>query len=249
MKVLFWIIVANLIISLISLIGVFALSLKDAILNKLLLRLVALSSGALLGGAFLHLIPEGIEKIDPKIFFPLLILAIVFFLLVEKILNWRHCHKGAACDTHQSVGYMNLIGDAVHNFIDGLVIAAAFIVDVRLGLITAVAMCLHEIPQEIGDFGVLIFSGFTKKRALFYNFLSALSAIFGGIVGWALSRYSSGIEAYLLPVAAGGFIYIAASDLLPEVRKTVSLKNFFIDVLFIFIGISIILAFSLLNVG
>ncbi|MCX6781836.1 MAG: ZIP family metal transporter [Candidatus Magasanikbacteria bacterium] len=247
MTVLLWILLTTFIISACSLVGVFTLSMKDAVLNKILMRLVALSSGALLGGAFLHLMPEGVALLNVKLFFSLVLAAILFYLLIEKILHWRHCHKGGGCDTHHSMGYMNLIGDSVHNFIDGLVIAGAFVVDIRLGLITAVAMALHEIPQEIGDFGVLIYSGFTKKRALFLNFLTALTTVVGGLFGWFLSRYSIGIEKYLLPIAAGGFIYIAASDLLPELRKNLSLKSFFIDFLFMLGGVCVILFVSLIE--
>ncbi len=247
MTILLWIIATNLIISLISLVGVFTLSLKEALLGKILMRLVALSSGALLGGAFLHLIPEGIEKLEIKTFFIFVLITILLFLLIEKVLHWRHCHKGATCDVHKSMGYVNLIGDAVHNFIDGLVIAAAFVVDLRLGLITAVAICLHEIPQEIGDFGVLVYSGFSKKKALLFNLLSALMAVVGGIVGWIAAQYSSGIESYLLPVAAGGFIYIATCDLLPELRKNISIKSFFYDYIILLVGISLIFFISLLE--
>lgn len=248
MTALIWILATTLVISVCALVGVFTLSMNDAAVNKILSRLVALSSGALLGGAFLHLMPEGVEKLNVKLFFALVLAAIIFYLLVEKLLHWRHCHKGGSCDTHHSMGYMNLIGDSVHNFIDGLVIAGAFIVDIRLGLITAVAMALHEIPQEIGDFGVLLYSGFTKKRALLMNFLVALMAVAGGIFGWILAQYSIGAEKYLLPVAAGGFIYIAASDLLPELRKNLSLKSFFVDFLFMLGGVGVILAVSLLGV-
>lgn len=247
MTALFWILLTTVIIAVCSLVGVFTLSMKEAVLNKILMRLVALSSGALLGGAFLHLMPEGVELLSAKIFFSLVLSAIIFYLLVEKILHWRHCHKGGSCDTHHSMGYMNLIGDSVHNFIDGLVIAGAFVVDIRLGLVTAVAMALHEIPQEIGDFGVLIYSGFTKKRALFLNFITALMIVVGGIFGWFLSLHSAGVEKYLLPIAAGGFIYIAASDLLPELRKNLSLRSFFKDFLFMLCGVGVILLVSFLE--
>lgn len=247
MSVLLWILLTTFIIAVCALVGVFTLSMKDAVLNKILMRLVALSSGALLGGAFLHLMPEGVKVLEPKLFFALALGAILCYLLIEKILHWRHCHKGGNCDTHHSMGYMNLIGDSVHNFIDGLVIAGAFVVDIRLGLVTAVAMALHEIPQEIGDFGVLVYSGFTKKRALFLNFLTALIIVAGGVCGWLLSLYSIGVEKYLLPVAAGGFIYIAASDLLPELRKNLSLKSFFIDFLFMLTGVGVILLVSLVE--
>ena len=248
MPAIFWILVSTLFISIFSLVGVFTLGLKEGLLNKILMKLVALSSGALLGGAFLHLMPEGIEELNPKIFFTYSLFAIIFYLLIEKILHWRHCHKGEHCDAHQSMGYMNLIGDAVHNFIDGLVIAGAFVIDIRLGLVTSVAMALHEIPQEIGDFGVLIYSGFSKAKALFYNFLSAVFCVAGGVVGWMLAHYSIGIEKYLLPLAAGGFIYIAASDLLPELRKNMSLKSFFIDFIFMLCGVGVILLVSLFGI-
>jgi zinc and cadmium transporter len=248
MPVLCWILLTTIFISACALVGVFTLSMKDASLNKILMRLVALSSGALLGGAFLHLMPEGVELLSAKLFFSLSLAAILFYLLIEKLLHWRHCHKGGGCDTHHSMGYMNLIGDSVHNFIDGLVIAGAFVVDIRLGLVTAVAMALHEIPQEIGDYGVLVYSGFTKKRALFLNFLTALMIVAGGIFGWFLSLYSIGIEKYLLPIAAGGFIYIAASDLLPELRKNLNIKSFFVDFLFMLGGVCIILLVSLFGV-
>jgi zinc and cadmium transporter len=245
MPVLLWILASTFTISVCALAGVFTLSMKADSLNKILMKLVALSSGALLGGAFLHLMPEGVNVLDAKLFFSIVLAAILSYLLIEKILHWRHCHKGGGCDTHHSMGYMNLIGDSIHNFIDGLVIAGAFVVDIRLGLITAVAMALHEIPQEIGDFGVLIYSGFTKKRALFWNFLTALLTVAGGLFGWFLSRYSIGIEKFLLPIAAGGFIYIAASDLLPELRKNLSLKSFFVDFLFMLGGVGVILLVSL----
>lgn len=249
MPILFWIISSTVIISACALIGILTLSLKDEFLNKTLTRLVALSSGALLGGAFLHLMPEGVEEMSPKIFFAIVLATIVFYLLIEKILHWRHCHKGPVCETHApSIGYMNLLGDSVHNFIDGLIIAGAFMIDIKLGLVTAVAMGLHEIPQEIGDFGVLLYAGFKKSRALFFNFLAALTTVAGGLTGWLLAHFSTGIEKYLLPVAAGGFLYIAVSDLLPELRKSISLKKFFIDFIFLLIGIAIIFMASLFSV-
>lgn len=250
MPVLFWIIISTLAVSLCAFAGVFILSLKHEKINKILLSLVALSSGALLGGAFLHLMPEGVEKMPPKVFFALVLGAIILYLLIEKILHWRHCHGGASCETHRnhSLGYMNLVGDGVHNFIDGLVIAGAFMVDVRLGIVAALAMGLHEIPQEMADFGVLLYSGFKKMRALFWNFIIALMTVAGGFAGWMLASRLSGVEKYLLPVAAGGFIYIAVSDLLPELRKSVCLKKFIIDFIFLLAGIGIIFAASLFGI-
>jgi len=223
MDPLFNIIIATFLISLGALAGVFTLAMNENKLEKILLFLVSLSAGALMGGAFLHLLPEAAEKIEGGELFGIVLLSFVFFFIVEKVLHWRHCHKGH-CDIH-SFGYMNLFGDFVHNFIDGLIISAAFLTDVRLGIVSSLAIALHEIPQEIGDLGVLLYSGFKKGKALLANFLVALSVILGGVVGYFLSFQVEGLMAYLLPFAAGGFIYISASDLMPEIRKEQNLKK------------------------
>lgn len=223
MNTLFLIILSTFLISLIALIGIFTLVLKEKLLDKIVLFLVSLSAGALMGGAFLHLLPESIEKIGNNICFFFVLIGFGFFFFVEKILHWRHCHK-EKCPVH-TFAYINLFGDAVHNFIDGLIIAAGFITDLNLGVVTTFAIALHEIPQEIGDFGVLIYGGFNKKRALFWNFLCAITAIIGGIIGYILSRSIESSIMLLLPFAAGGFLYIAASDLIPEIRREASLKR------------------------
>ena len=145
---------STLIIALIAFIGVIALAVKEALLNKILLILVSLSAGALMGGAFLHLIPEAVEETGSPEIISYVLVGFILFFVIEKVLHWRHCHKGK-CDVH-TFHYMNLIGDAVHNFIDGLIIAASFIVAVPLGITTSIAIAAHEIPQEIGDFGVLV---------------------------------------------------------------------------------------------
>ncbi|KKQ38430.1 MAG: Zinc/iron permease [Candidatus Roizmanbacteria bacterium GW2011_GWA2_37_7] len=223
MEKLIYIIASTFLISLASLIGVFTLSIKEKTLSKFLLFLISLSAGALMGGAFLHLLPEASEKLNNGNMYPIVLFSFVLFFLIEKLLHWRHCHK-KNCQVH-TFGYMNLFGDAVHNFIDGLVIASTFIIDVKLGIITSFVIALHEIPQEIGDFGVLLYSEFSRKKALLANFLVALTAVFGGIFGYFLSFQIENITSYLLPFAAGGFIYIAASDLMPEIRKEASLKK------------------------
>jgi len=221
--VLFNILVASFLISLCVWIAVLFLFFKKETLSKITMFLVSFSAGALIGGAFLHLLPEASENIEPgKLFFAVLVAFVIFFL-VEKIFHWRHCHK-ENCTVH-SLGYMNLVGDSLHNFIDGLVIASVFLVDFRLGVITTLAMALHEIPQEIGDFGVLIHAGFNRTKALVLNFLVASVVIIGGVVGYFASFYINSIIPLLLPIAAGGFIYIAASDLIPEIRKESDLKK------------------------
>ncbi|MFH0749451.1 MAG: ZIP family metal transporter [Candidatus Gottesmanbacteria bacterium] len=237
MDTLLYIIFANFVISLGGLVGVFTLSIKESKLSRILMLLVSLSAGALMGGAFLHLLPEAVELLDVNTVFTIVLISFVTFFFIEKLLHWRHCHKGH-CDVH-TFGSMNLIGDSIHNFIDGLIIAATFLTDIRLGIVTTLTVALHEIPQEIGDFGVLLYSGFGKKKALIANFLVALIAIFGGVVGYFLSFYAEHFITYLLPFAAGGFIYIAASDLMPEIRKEQSLKKSIVSFGFFLLGIGI----------
>ncbi len=219
----FSIILATFIISLGALIGICTLALKQERLSRLLLFLVSLSAGSFIGGAFLHLLPEAGEKLPGDKMYLVVLGSFIFFFFVEKILHWRHCHQGM-CAVH-TFGWMNLFGDAVHNFIDGLIIAAAFLTDSKLGVVTTLAVALHEIPQEISDFGVLLYAGFTKYKALLANFLVALTVIAGGAAGYFLSFRIESLIPYLLPFAAGGFIYIAASDLMPGIRKEPSLKK------------------------
>ncbi|PIP62625.1 ZIP family metal transporter [Candidatus Roizmanbacteria bacterium CG22_combo_CG10-13_8_21_14_all_35_9] len=235
MIILFYILISNFIISLISLIGIFTLMIKEKLLQKILLFLVSLSAGALMGGAFIHLLPEAQEKYRDGNMFLIVLLSFIFFFFVEKLLHWRHCHKGE-CEIH-TFGYMNLFGDAVHNFIDGLVIAATFLTDIKLGIATSLVVFLHEIPQEIGDFGVLLYSGFGRKKAIISNFLVALTAVLGGLIGYFLSFSIDRFTTYLLPFTAGGFIYIAASDLMPEIRKETNLKKSLVSFAVFIVGI------------
>ena len=235
MEKLIYIILTTFFISSASLIGIFTISIKQKVLTKYLLFLISLSAGALMGGAFLHLLPEASEKLNSQQMFSIVLGSFIVFFLIEKILHWRHCHNGH-CDVH-TFGYMSLFGDAFHNFIDGIMIAATFLIDIRLGMITSLAIALHEIPQEIGDFGVLLYSGFSRKKALISNFLVALTSVFGGIFGYFLSFQIEFLTSYLLPFAAGGFIYISASDLMPEIRKETNLKKSFLSFGIFLLGI------------
>lgn len=215
--VLLWILLSTLLVTLLSLIGILTLSLNKNFLEKIVFSLAGFSAGALIGGAFLHLIPEALEKSDSQSVFSFVILGIVLFFVMERYFYWRHCHNGV-CSVH-AFSYLNLIGDGIHNFIDGAVIAASFIVSIKLGIVTTMAVALHELPQELGDFGVLVYGGFTPRKALFYNFISALTAMLGAILSFFLSGLTQGFSAFLLPFTAGGFIYIAASDLIPQIHK------------------------------
>ncbi|MBS3107782.1 ZIP family metal transporter [Candidatus Woesearchaeota archaeon] len=235
MDTIWLIILSTIIISLTSFVGIITLVLKRNLTERVIYFLVALSAGTLLGGAFIHLIPESLEI--GNIAFGYVILGFIIFFFIEKVLHWRHCHKGH-CAVHEFAS-MTLIGDSIHNFIDGLALAAAFVIDFRLGWITTIAIASHEIPQELGDFGVLIHGGFSKARALFMNFIVAATAILGGVVGYFMNNLIESFTPILLAITAGGFIYISASDLIPELRNKATdwkmLINFFIFVMGIFL--------------
>ena len=222
--VLFWILASTFLVSLVSLVGIVTLSIKDNLLHNVLFCLVGFSAGALIGSAFLHILPECLKNNNSTTVFYYLILGIVLFFLLERYLHWRHCHEGATCKTH-SFTYLNLIGDGLHNFFDGMVIAASFIVSFKLGFITTLAIVLHEIPHELGNFAVLVYGGFTKKKALFFNFITALMAMIGAIAGYLINDLSRNFSSFILPLTAGGFIYIATSDLIPELHKETDLKR------------------------
>tara|TARA_Y100000034_G_scaffold91319_1_gene110144 strand:- start:2273 stop:3007 length:735 start_codon:yes stop_codon:yes gene_type:complete len=237
MNTLGYILTSTIIVSLISLIGVFTLALNKKRLNKILIFLISLSAGTLIGGAFLHLIPESVEEFGSGNIFIYVLIGFILFYIIEKVLHWRHCHD-EGCHVH-TFSYMNLVGDSIHNFIDGLIIAASFIVSIPLGISTSIAVALHEIPQEIGDFGVLVHGGYKTSKALMMNLLTALTAVIGGVIGYYVSGFLDLSIIFLLPFAAGGFIYISASDLIPEIRKELDLKKSLINLIIFILGIAI----------
>ncbi len=237
-----------LIVSLISFIGVITLAVKTKFFNKLLLFLVSFSAGALLGGAFLHLIPESLEHFSSVRAVTLLILSgILLFFILEKFVQWRHCHIPTSKGHPHPFAIMNLIGDGVHNFIDGMIIGASYLVNVSSGITTTIAVILHEIPQEIGDFGVLVYGGFKRGKALMMNFLSALTSVVGVIVVLIIGSRVSEFSVFLLPIAAGGFIYIAGSDLIPEIHKECAASKSFVQLISLVLGILLMLALILLG--
>jgi len=230
------------VVSLVAFVGILFIGLKEAFLKRIVMALVGFASGSLIGGAFIHLLPESLEETGQVAFY-YVIIGIVFFFVIEKFLYWRHCHEGE-CPVH-IFAYLNLIGDGIHNFIDGMVIAASYILSYDLGVATTLAVIFHEIPQEIGDFGVLIYGGFTKRRALAYNFVSALTAVAGAFITYNLG-YIQGIE-HLVPFAAGGFIYIAATDLMPELHKRNQAKESIVQLLSVLAGIGLMSALKILS--
>lgn len=208
------------IVSLASLIGLFTISIKIDKLKIFLTPLVSFAAGALLGGVFIHLLPEMVEEQSFTLNLSMLILlGIILFFILEKIICWRHCHIPTSKDHPHTLGIMNLLGDGLHNFTDGVIIAASYMAAIPLGIATTIAVLFHEIPQEIGDFSVLIYAGFSKTKALLFNLLSALLAVLGAIVTLSVGSNINSFVDFLIPITAGGFIYIATADLIPELKK------------------------------
>ena len=236
-------IVSVVIVSLLSLVGVFILTVRWKNLNKLTIFLVSLSAGTLLGDSFLHLIPEAVEKNNGTSIWLWLLAGILFFFILEKVIHWRHCHLPTTDDHPHPFGLMNLVGDGLHNFLDGIIIAGSFLVDINLGLATTIAVIAHEIPQEISDFGVLLHAGFSRVRALILNLLSASLAIFGSLLALTIGGKLESFTNFIIPFTAGNFIYIATSDLFPELKKDNNkLHQAFFQLISIMAGIGIMLA-------
>ena len=238
MNTFLWIFFSGILMSAIALVGSVTLFLSEATLKKLLLPLVALAAGTLLGGALFHMIPAGIEKSGNQLSIYLwILLGFTLFLALEQFLHWHHCHR--APSEHRPLTYLILIADGVHNFIGGLAVAGAFLIDVRVGVSTWLAAAAHEVPQELGDFGILIHGGWKKGSALLYNFLSALTFLVGGVVAYGAS-FTFDVT-FLLPFAAGNFIYIAAADLIPEIKHEESAALNVIHFLSFLVGIALLL--------
>lgn len=236
------------IISLISLIGVFTLGIKQNRLKTVLIYLISFSAGALFGDAFIHLLPELIKEKGFTIISALgILIGILIFFILEKFVHWQHCHMPVCKEHIHPFAYMNLVGDALHNFIDGLVIAASYIVSVPVGIATTSAVILHEIPQEIGDFGVMLHGGLSKTKALALNFLTALTAVIGVIIGLLMNDFIENIQLFIIPIAIGGFIYIAGSDLIPELHKETNIKRSLVQIITFILGVLIMLSLLLLE--
>lgn len=233
---------AVIIVSLISLVGVTTLALRGDKLQRILLFLVSFAVGGLFGDAFIHLIPQAFEKMGNNVIVPLLVLAgILLFFVLEKFVRWRHCHVPTSQSHPHPVVFMNLIGDGVHNLIDGMVIAASFLVSFPIGLATTLAVILHEIPQEMGDFGVLVHGGLSINRALLFNFLTALAAILGALISLLIGPYVKDYALMVMPITAGGFIYMAGSDLIPSLHDESDPKRSGLQFAAILLGIAVML--------
>lgn len=210
-----------LVVSLLSLTGILLLSFREDLFRKYIPLFISLAVGALLGDAFIHLIPEAFADAENTDRVGLLIIAgVLSFFVLEKVLHWHHHGEDLGEAQVHPVGRLVLVSDGVHNFLDGVIIAASFAVSLPLGFATTLAVMLHEIPQEVGDFAVLLHAGYTKRRALCLNFLSALCALLGAVVFFAIGEFATSLTELFVPLTAGGFIYIAVADLIPELHKT-----------------------------
>jgi len=240
-------IVSVLIVSSISLAGIITLSIKTETLKKFLIYMVSFSAWALMWDVFIHLIPETIEMWFTTMSGIYVLAWIIFGLITEKVIHWNHCHMPITKHHVHHFAIMNLVGDFVHNIIDGLIIGASYLVNIPTGIATTIAVILHEIPQEIGDFGVLVHGGFSKKKALMMNFLTALSSIVWLIIALLLAGRAGNIETFLIPFAAGSFIYIAGSDLIPELHKENGTGQAILQILTFIAGIAVMTSLLLVE--
>jgi zinc and cadmium transporter len=241
-------ILSVIVISLISLIGVVSFAFREDRMRKMLLFFVSFAAGALLGDTFIHLLPEAVHEYGFTLEISLFILGgMLIFFVLEKFIHWRHCHVPISSHHQHPLGIMNLVGDGFHNFIDGMIVASSYIISIPLGLATTLAVILHEIPQEIGDFGILLHAGFSRGKALFFNFISASIAILGAVVVLAIGSYTHNLSYFLVPFTAGGFIYIASSDLIPELHKESEISISFFQFFSLLLGIGIMALLLLLR--
>lgn len=231
-------IIATILVSLISLISIFFIFIKTPVLKKLTLFFVSFAIGGLLGDAFIHLLPQSFEKLGTNLNTSLLIIAgMLLFFIIEKVLRWRHCHE---IDCNNSMVTLNLVGDTVHNMIDGMIITASFMVSTPVGITTTLAVILHEIPQEIGHFGIFIHNGLSVFKSITYNLFSALASVLGVFLTILLGSHVTNFYLYLIPITAGGFIYLASSDLIPELhRHETKMSHSIFQLFFIILGVAL----------
>jgi zinc and cadmium transporter len=209
--------------------------------ERALPRLVSFSTGTLLGAALLGMVPHAAAALPVRTLSSVILGGLIAFFVLEKLLVWRHCHR-AECDVHASTGPLLLIGDAFHNFVDGVVLAGAFLHSTSLGVAAAAATIAHEIPQEVGEFMVYVRIGYSRRNALALNAATSLTTVVGGLLGYFFLPAMHGAGPYLLAFAAAGFLYVALADLVPAQREASSLRATLLDVLLVAAGIGVIAA-------
>jgi len=234
------------VVSVISLIGIFTLGINQARLEKILIYLISFSAGALLGDVFIHILPELMEEGNGVQIGFYVLLGILIFFVLERVFLLHHSHNSHKEEVHSMV-YLSIIGDALHNFLDGVAIAASFLISIPVGIATATAVVFHEIPQEMGQFAILVHGGWSKKKALLYNFASALTAIAGAVSVLLFAEQFSEAPALLLSFGAASFVYVAMSDLIPELQKQNQGYQFLLQLLFMIIGIGVMASLLVLE--
>ncbi len=234
-------------VSVLSLTGIFLLSFREVIFRRYIPIFISVAVGALLGDSFIHLIPEALADGHGTVMSLCIIAGILLFFVLEKFLHWHHHGEDTESSHIHPVGRLILVSDIIHNFLDGVIIAASFMVSVPVGVATTIAVVLHEIPQEVGDFAVLLHAGYTKRRAIFLNFLTALSAFLGAALFLSVGDYAASLTAYFIPLTAGGFIYIAVADLIPELQKTTRLRDSLFQISAVIVGVSAMAALTFLE--
>jgi zinc and cadmium transporter len=236
-------------ISLLSLIGILFISFSESKLRRMIFCMVSIGVGALLGDALIHLIPESFEhNADHTLASTWIILGFLSFFVLEKFFRWHHCHNIEDEHAHHHpVGYMSLAADAFHNFLDGLLIGSAYMLSIEVGIATTLAVILHELPQELSDFSILIHSGFSRNKALLFNFISSSTAILGALIASTSIMKVEALIGVVIPFAAGSFIYVAASDLVPELHKETSGRKSFLQFICIVIGFGLMYAVGFID--
>jgi len=237
---------STLLVSILSFSGILLLAMRANQLKRVVFILVSFAVGALFGNTFFMLIPESFALIENTQMIGLLIISgLVVMFILEKFIHWHHCHNVSHEHDAAPLGYISLVTDSLHNFTDGVLIAAAWMASPEVGIATTLAVVVHEIPQEISDFGVLLHAGFSKRKALFLNFIAACAAIIGAVVTVLLGSYTEKLIVFILPFAAGGFIYLAGSDLIPELHRESSVRKSLIQLAAILAGLVLMFYISL----
>ena len=247
------IIFATVIVSLISMLGLLVLFVREKIMHKILWVLIAFSAGTILGTAYLELLPEALELVGSSEAFIYITIGFVSFFFLERYIYWSHGHSHEIEDAKSALdsrmtrnfAYLNVIGDGIHNFVDGMIIATSFLIDFKVGLAATIAVIFHELPQELGDYGILIYSGFKRNQALIINFMAALTVVLGGVFAIIFLEAVEALSGLLLAFSAGGFIYLAASELIPELQEEKRLSQSLIQFAIFILGIMMIFSLGI----